>query len=83
MASRTCCAFPYCEEPQDEDLKSGLCEAHTAKWLRSPEWREATQDEKVRLWMSLRIEKSAMREVAKYRRKWAKRVSKEEGEATP
>jgi hypothetical protein len=76
---RSLCVFPECVERKDKDRKSGLCEDHTASWLQSKEWREATRDESVRFFMNLKMEKQAMRFVSKYRRQWAKRVSEEEG----
>jgi hypothetical protein len=76
---RTVCVFPECLERKDEDRKTGLCANHSQDWFASKEWREATQDPNVRFWMGLKSEKAAMRVVNKYRKKWMKRVSEEEG----
>ncbi len=74
---RSMCQHEFCESAADKDRKSGLCEEHTREWMRSLEWREAIADENIRLWMSLRIEKTARRLVGKYKRRWLKRVTSE------
>lgn len=72
------CKFPHCEEIASKERKSIFCEEHFGDWMRSTEWRQATQDETVRFWMGLGIQKEAMKVVNKYGRKWAKRVSDEQ-----
>lgn len=75
MAKKTCCAFPYCERPVDTERDAGLCSEHSDMWLRSREFMDAARDENVRAAMALGLKKQAMRRVASFRRKWAKRVS--------
>lgn len=74
---RSLCQHEFCEEPADKARKSGLCVAHAREWINSPEWREAMADEDIRSWMGLRMEKTAMRLVGKYKRKWLKRLTSE------
>lgn len=79
MARNTCCTFPYCEEPRDEDRDTTMCEEHSAAWLCSDEFGKACREENVRAAMGLGLKKMAMREVAKFRRKWAKVEAAKEG----
>lgn len=69
------CQHDFCEERADKERKSGLCEEHTREWINSPEWREAMADGTIRFWMSLRVEKRALRLVGKHKRRWLKRVT--------
>lgn len=68
------CAVEYCQEPKDKERNAGLCAGHSTEWLRSDEFRESTRDENVRAAMSLGLRDMAMRMVAKYRRRWVKRM---------
>ena len=79
MAKNTCCTFPYCEKAREPDRDTTMCEEHSSAWMRSEDFTKAARDENVRAAFSLGLKDMAMRCVAKYRRKWAKRVSAEEG----
>lgn len=78
MAKNTCCTFPYCEYPREKDRDTTMCEDHSSAWLRSEEFAKACRDENVRGYMALGLKTAAMRELAKFRRKWAKAESKKE-----
>lgn len=75
------CKFPECMNAASKERKSIFCEDHFGDWMRSPEWRQATQDEAVRFWMGLGADREAMKVVNRYARKWAKRAGS--AEATP
>jgi hypothetical protein len=79
MAKNACCTYPYCEEPRDADRDTTMCEDHSARWLRSEDFAKACRDDGVRGYMSLGLRKAALREVAKFRRRWAKAEAKREG----
>jgi hypothetical protein len=64
-----------CERPVKEE---GLCEHHIPEWRRSDEFRASIMDDKVRGWFQLGLKERGMREVDKFRRKWAKRINNAE-----
>lgn len=78
MANRNGCTYPYCDRAREKDRDTTMCEDHSADWLRSDAFREACLDENVRAAMGLGLKKVAMREIAKHRRRWAKRAAGEE-----
>lgn len=81
MAKSTGCTYPHCEEPRDDERDTTMCEDHSLRWLCSEAFSAACRDDRVRGYMSLGLKKMAMRELAKFRRKWAKaEAAKEAGE---
>lgn len=74
MSKRKVCCIEGCDAPV-EDV--GCCVDHMREWMRSPEFRAATDDVDVRFLMSLGAKSLAMRKVTPYRRRWAKRVNEE------
>lgn len=75
------CKFPYCQTPEDLGRECGLCSQHTERWIQSDAFREAAMDENVRACFALGLEKQAMREIAKHRRRWAKAEAAREEES--
>ncbi len=81
MAARDACPVLGCEELKDKETKDNLCSKHSEEWRESEEFRDAVKDEGVIFMMNLGATKTAMREVAKYRRRWVKRVSSTDPES--
>lgn len=80
MASVKMCSFPHCQEFEDKDRASRLCEAHFLVWIRSTEFIAAARDPEMVFRSALGAKKAMSRLLAAHRRRWAKAQSEREAD---